>query len=157
MAIWNWVIEIVSSVLGAYRWLAAKVKPRRTRGRLQYYSPVKQPMLVYSDLGFYKHEGVKWLLQYPFSVRISSDADAASELRVSGPYCPECETKLLESEILWRFWGKYQWLCDNCGFEKRSKKSAFEVEGAAHRVFEAMLRKEFEKGHRGMPSQPQPH
>ncbi|MGB2800214.1 MAG: hypothetical protein WBC55_01340 [Dehalococcoidia bacterium] len=163
--------EIIGIVLSILNWV-----PFRIKAWLRWAKPIRLPKattyLGYVDLGVSEYAGVNWLLKYqkPFGAHghgdylwhlqqgrpINNTSDAVRRLHIEGPYCPECETnfelnfELVETRSLWRFWKKYKWSCINCDFKKRSKKRAYDVRWVAEKLFEAKLRKAFQKGCMGI-------
>ena len=101
------------------------------------------PRYGYRDLGYGLLGGVKWLLQYPkpslsWPPSEASPSELAASLNVDGPYCPRCETELVERKALFG----YTWVCERCGLKLRRRMTMFEAEEQATRIFRADCRRQ---------------
>lgn len=77
-----------------------------------------------------KYNEVKWDVVYPqpfphdvllFSRPLSTEEKIKfEELKVVGPFCPKCSTKLMQRK---NFFKGYTWSCPKCGFKKRSTEN----------------------------------
>lgn len=89
-----------------------------------------------------KHAGVNWHVRIPVDDYALKDRErpTVSDLDIEiPPRCPECGTKIEETES---FWPGYIWKCVKCGFHKRNRDSYLKEErrvtNLAERWFEEL-------------------
>ena len=117
LAVW-----LVSSLV--YR----KVHVMRVRNSIPF-GVISVPTFGWIKLGELTYEGVVWIIQIPKTLGEKPDLDdieAKSTAR-----CPKCKTELDETVT---FFGRYKWICHNCGFKKSSKISMFVCSERATRI-----------------------
>lgn len=135
--IYIWAICVVLIILW---FLAIKINDRikyiRQQNQGAPFGIATFPIDGWKEIAELVHKDVIWIVRVPKSCFSINSCD---EINVdSTPRCPECKTKLEQSDS---FFGGYIWKCVYCGFNKRNKDSWYKESERAKKI----AQREFEK------------
>ncbi|MCK4330545.1 hypothetical protein KAX02_11970 [candidate division WOR-3 bacterium] len=122
---------------------------RREERELGLPRIVSIPRYGYQEVGTGIYGGVKWVLQLPNPgpfdshplLPSPSPLEIAKRLKVTGPFCPKCDTELEERKKLFG----YTWTCVKCRFCIRSKIPVHKLREKAYLYFKSDIREHLRK------------